>query len=320
MAEPKYTQFNPEAFQEKRTAVIDGDGFAWAIGWLNKDALLDSQVTNAVDDCMHDILQGVRAEHYIGILSPKAQMVFAADVEPEEGEWINIAKPNFRKAIAKTRPYKGNRGERPEWYLKWCPVIETYLEEAWGFIRTPEGFEADDLVATVMTELTTAGVKPICCGNDKDLLQIPGEHFDVKKKTMCTIDWDTAQYNLYTQVIMGDSTDGVPGLPKHGPKAAEKILTKLAGSPNRFAEKAFEAHLRCYEGSDVYRMDADKAIQSFYENYMLVKLRTDVPTDGIDLSEACRGYALEEYEIRFFEENHRGDEPPEEIPNFGGFD
>lgn len=202
----KYTAFNPEAFQNKRTAVIDGDGFAWAI---NKDAMSNKQVTDSVDSCIHDILQGVRAEHYIGVLSPAPGKDIINENEAVVG--FEYAIPNFRKAIAKSRPYKGNRPERPEWYLKWCPIIESHLEEAWGFIRTPEGYEADDLVATLMTELTSVAAKPICCGNDKDLLQIPGEHFNVVKKTMQTLDWYQCAYKLWTQCLMGDSTDNIEG-------------------------------------------------------------------------------------------------------------
>lgn len=312
--EKRYTGFKPEAFQNVRTAVIDGDGFAWAIGWIFKEALTDKEVTDAVDNCIHDILRGVQAEHYIGVLSPAYIQAYIVNKGSDEEEPI-YAVPNFRKAIAKSRPYKGNRPERPEWYLKWSPIIEQHLETTWGFVRTSEGYEADDLVATFMTELTSAGAKPICCGNDKDLLQIPGEHFNVVKKGMQNIDWDTAQYNLYTQVIMGDSTDGVPGLPKHGVKAAEKILTKLVGSPNRFAEKTFEAHLRCYEGKDPYTMDADKAIQSFYENYMLVKLRTDVPTDCFDIEQICCGYDLKYWNAQV-DTSSSEFEQQEEIPVF----
>lgn len=219
MTETKYIGFNPEAFKDKRTAVIDGDGFAWAIGWLNKEAELTLQVTNAVDECIHDILSGVRAEHFIGILSPNP-------IQALEGGFV-VSKPNFRKAIAKTRPYKGNRGDRPDWYLKWAPIIEQHLEQVWGFIRTPEGFEADDLVATVMRELTEAGAKPICCGNDKDLLQIPGEHFDVKKKIIQTIDSNQGSLNLYTQCLTGDTTDNIEGQ-MVGPYPFNSVKAKAA--------------------------------------------------------------------------------------------
>lgn len=299
-----YTQFDPEKFQEKRTSVIDGDGFAWAIGWINREAFLEKQVTDSVDSCIHDILQGTRSEHYIGVLSP---LVFTTVGENEELQMVPV-KPNFRKAIAKSRPYKGNRPERPEWYLKWCPIIENHLEAAWGFIRTPEGYEADDLVATLMNELTSAGAKPICCGNDKDLLQIPGEHFNVVKKTIHTSDWYQCAYKLWTQCITGDTTDNIEGIPGCGPKGAEKILdaVTIQSYTEGFTHRI--AALNAYTS----KFGEDIGIQKFYENYMLVKLRTDVPTDEFDLQEICRGYDIAKYELEFFTQ----DETPEEIPDF----
>lgn len=280
--EKRYTGFKPEAFQNIRTAVIDGDGFAWAIGWIFKEALTNKEVTDAVDNCIHDILRGVQAEHYIGVLGPKP--IFGSDGTP-----IGTMLPNFRKAIAKSRPYKGNRPERPEWYIKWSPIIEQHLETTWGFVRTPEGYEADDLVATFMTELTSAGAKPICCGNDKDLLQIPGEHFNVKTKALNTLNISQAAMKLWLQVLIGDDTDNVIGLsglgtgkPGLGIKGAEKLLEGIA---DLHYHQVIDAYIKKF-GEDI-------GIQRFHETYMLVKLRTDVPTDCFDIEQICCGYDLQ---------------------------
>lgn len=287
--EKRYIGFKPEAFQNVRTAVIDGDGFAWAIGWIFKEALSNKEVTDAVDNCIHDILTGVQAEHYIGVLGPKSKFPFNANTDTNEDNWsydletgMRDAVPNFRKAIAKSRPYKGNRPDRPDWYLKWSSIIEQYLEETWGFVRTPEGFEADDLVATFMTELTSAGAKPICCGNDKDLLQIPGEHFNVVKKGMQTVDVPKAHRTLWLQVLTGDTTDHIEGIPGCGPKGAEKII---GGAIDLLFHNVMAAF--------VEKFGEDTGIQKFYESYMLVKLRADVPTDCFDIERICCGYDLE---------------------------
>ncbi len=306
--EKRYIGFKPEAFQNVRTAVIDGDGFAWAIGWIFKEALTNKEVTDAVDNCVHDILMGVQAEHYIGVLGPSNEIKI---VEMPDGLRPAVApKPNFRKAIAKSRPYKGNRPDRPEWYIKWSPIIEQHLEEAWGFVRTPEGFEADDLVATFMSELTSAGAKPICCGNDKDLLQIPGEHFNVVKKGMQTLDLEQCQNKLWTQCLMGDSTDGIEGIPGMGPKGAEKVLVQFTPSMNHGSTNYEQVVIKTYTD----KFGQDLGIQKFYENYMLVKLRTDVPTDCFEIDQICCGY-----DLAYWNEQRSSSsefEPVEEIPPF----
>jgi hypothetical protein len=317
-----YTGFDPEKFQEKRTAIIDGDGFAWAIGWINREAMFNKQVTDSVNSCIHDILQGTQSEHYIGVLSPNSDQPLTEDHEfydhdiNVDEEQLRPAIPNFRKAIAKSRPYKGNRPERPEWYLKWCPVIEDHLETEWGFIRTPEGYEADDMVATFMvyfnSVLAEVPGEAWCCGNDKDLLQIPGKHFNVVKKTVTELDWYQCSYKLWTQALMGDSTDGIEGIPGMGPKGAAKILDSLTLQDLSEGRTFRAATLHAYAD----KFGEDIGIQKFYETYMLVKLRTDVPTEQFDLQEICKGYDLTKYEIQFHEENHRPDEPEEPIPDF----
>lgn len=302
MSNKLYIDFKPEAFEKVRTAVIDGDGFAWAIGWIFKDALFEKEVTDAVDTCMHDILIGIQAEHYIGVLAPSTP-----DVKFDMmGNEVQKVVPNFRKAIAKSRPYKGNRPERPEWYLKWAPIVEKYLEEAWGFIHAPEGYEADDLVATLMFELAQGGAKPTCCGNDKDLLQIPGEHFNVVKKTRRDLDAYQASYQLWTQCLMGDATDGILGIPGMGAAGAEKVLGGIHVHMGEHRLQVVEAYTA--------KFGEDMGIQKFYENYMLVKLRTDVPTDHLDITKVCKGYDLEYWN------NSRSTssqfEQAEEIPDF----
>lgn len=303
-----YRDFDPDIFVSSPTAVIDADGFAWAIGWNNKDSFFEDKVRKDVDLAIHDILQGIRAQHYVGILSPAAVMVRdyqRDDHERDEDELVytNVTKPNFRNAIAKTKPYKGQRPEKPEWYTKWAPVVEARLVDYWGFIRTPEGFEADDLVCSIMANMTEIeGAEPWCCGTDKDLLQIPGKHFNIVKKTITELDYTQAQYKLWTQCLCGDTTDNIAGLEKCGPVGAKKILEGL--TPDNFPTGVIEAFIA--------KHGQDKGIQLFYENYMLVKLRHDIDTSEID---GLRGYDLEEYA------NFGGVAPTEEaedVPDFGG--
>jgi 5'-3' exonuclease len=302
-----YTGFDPDKFQEKRTAIIDGDGFAYVISWLGREALFPKEITDMVDGCMHDILQGTQSEHYIGVLSPS---LFTGEViEHKDGEIEQIlSRPNFRKAIAKSKPYKGNRPEKPEHYTKWAGLIEGHLEEAWGFIRTPEGYEADDLCHTLTYELTSAGAIVVLCENDKDYNQTEGQHFNVKKKSFKTIDKFQASYALWFQVLIGDSTDNIQGLEKCGEVGASNILGTTQVGYQEHRTKVMEAFIEKF-GEDI-------GIQKLYENYMLVKLRTDVPTEQFDLQEVCRGYDLAKYEVQFHEENHRPDEPEEPIPDF----
>lgn len=97
-------------------------------------------------------------------------------------------------------------------------------------------------------------------------------------------------------------------LPGCGPKGAEKILGDSLTSGYVFKKLALDAYTD--------KFGEDTGIQKFYENYMLVKLRTDVPTDEFDLQEICRGYDLAKWDALKEEITQFVEEHIEEIPNF----
>jgi hypothetical protein len=296
MSELNYQPFSEELFKNTITAVIDADSFAYAIGWNNREALFPEPVIRDVDALVHDILQGTQARHYIGILSPDSTTII--------GEEEVQCKPNFRKAIALSRPYKGMRAEKPEWYVKWAPIINNHLIDKWGFIKAPEGYEADDLTATMCQMIADAGGNATCCGNDKDLLQIPGNHFNIVKKVLQHVDNFKANYTLWMQVLTGDSTDNIEGIPGCGPKSAEKILTVSSS----FGIADHCAVLSAY----IEKHGQDIGIQKFYENYMLVKLRFDIDLELVN-PDCIRGYDLETGGLQF----KAVQDEFEQIPDFG---
>ena len=67
-----------------------------------------------------------------------------------------------------------------------------------------------------------------CCivSVDKDLLTVPGYHWDFEKKEMFYVDEGLADYNFYMQTLTGDATDGYKGCPGVGPVKAKRILDK----------------------------------------------------------------------------------------------
>lgn len=125
-------------------------------------------------------------------------------------------KDNFRYTVAKTKPYKGNRATmvRPQ-YLE---STKLYLVETYGAVEV-DGYEADDAIATDMTQNGA-----IHCGIDKDMLQIPGKHYNYVKKEWTHVTEEEAILILYRQILMGDASDNVPGLPRIGEKKAADAI------------------------------------------------------------------------------------------------
>lgn len=131
---------------------------------------------------------------------------------------------NFREKIATVRKYKGNRdpAHKPYWYQE----IRNYLTGTWG-ARVVEGHEADDEVSLRARAALRAKEKYVVASIDKDLDQIPGRHYDYKRKQFYTISEEEAERFFWQQVLSGDGTDNIPGCYMVAATTADQILAKL---------------------------------------------------------------------------------------------
>ena len=127
---------------------------------------------------------------------------------------------NFRDEIY--GDYKGTRSSTPE-AAQMVRDLRDYMVEAHGAVEA-EGQEADDLLAQWAHELNGEGVDWAIASIDKDLLTIPGTHYNIRKGIIDHVDEDYADYLINKQLLMGDRADNIPGLSGIGDKRAEKIL------------------------------------------------------------------------------------------------
>jgi DNA polymerase-1 len=141
-----------------------------------------------------------------------------------------------------------------------------------------EGYEADDILATLATKLKKHGDVYIAT-SDKDLLQVVGDNvyvYDAYRDDILDRDRVVEKYGVPPEKIpmylalVGDTIDNVPGVPGIGPKRAVGIIEKY---------KTFDEAL-----------DKDTRLKPHREKALLsrelIKLKTDVPLD-LDL-EALR--------------------------------
>lgn len=126
-------------------------------------------------------------------------------------------KKNFREDLATFAKYKGNRDKqrRPLFYQE----IKDYLCNVWGAVYS-DGCEADDAMGLAQEKDT------MIVSIDKDLLQIPGRHFNWVRDEMTTVSIDEGIHLFYKQILTGDRTDNIVGIPGVGDKTAEKLLAK----------------------------------------------------------------------------------------------
>ncbi len=121
---------------------------------------------------------------------------------------------NFRRKIYPE--YKANRPqEKPKW---WKEAREFLITEFNAYIV--DGQEADDALGINQKEHT------IICSIDKDLLQIPGKHFNFVKEEFYDIDYYEGLKHFYKQCLTGDRADNIKGVAGIGDKRADKLLAE----------------------------------------------------------------------------------------------
>ena len=124
---------------------------------------------------------------------------------------------NFRHDIYDG--YKSNRKseEDPE---KKAIMVAVYDRLVTKYMAIQaDGEEADDMVAYMALANDGTVISP-----DKDLRTVAVPIYNPQKDEHYPADIDDADMRLHVQMIMGDSTDGIPGIKGIGIKGAEKLL------------------------------------------------------------------------------------------------
>ena len=131
---------------------------------------------------------------------------------------------NFRNEIYKD--YKGTRKELHPKVKEALNYGHTYMKENYDAVEATD-MEADDLVAIWAAEARSDSIDYFVVGIDKDLLQIPGNHYNFVKRELRFVDDDEAHLLLMRQCLTGDSADNIPGIRGIGPKKADKLLSGI---------------------------------------------------------------------------------------------
>lgn len=190
--------------KNKKITLIDADSLLYYE--MGKPTL--EEAIMGIDDRIDTILRNTNADSYAGFLT--------------------IGKC-FRYRVAKSKPYKHNRkaGDKPIiWY-----ALKEYLKQRWGFTWV-NGLEADDCVSLYSYIIEESGTATsTICSPDKDVLkQVPGKHYNFQKDERILTSEEDGDVFLWMQTLMGDSTDGIPGIPGLGLKTAEKIIKNNDGN------------------------------------------------------------------------------------------
>ncbi len=131
--------------------------------------------------------------------------------------------------------YKANRDEMPEDLRPQMPLTRSATEAFNIACKEKEGYEADDIIATLAVQARAAGGRCTIISSDKDLMQLVGdgvEMLDAMKNKTIDRDGVFEKFGVYpervvdVQALAGDSVDNVPGAPGIGIKTAALLINE----------------------------------------------------------------------------------------------
>jgi DNA polymerase-1 len=213
---------------ERELFLIDGNSLAYRAFFALPESIATSrgEPTNAIFG-FASMLVKILTEY-----GPKATIVvWDAGMSGREQEY---------------EPYKAERKPRPDLLREQWPHLEP-LVEAFGYenVRV-EGYEADDVIASLAEQAKQAGIPVMIVTGDRDAYQL-AENGSVRIMTTSRGITDTRVYDregvverygippeLVTDFIglKGDTSDNIPGVPGIGDKTAAQLLQQYGSLEN----------------------------------------------------------------------------------------
>ncbi|RMF79888.1 MAG: DNA polymerase I [Chloroflexi bacterium] len=185
--------------------------------------------------------------------------------------------------------YKGTRDKMPD---ELDIQIERIQQMVAAFnipILAVEGYEADDVMGTIVQQAEAQGVDVRIVTGDRDILQLLTPHVSVQipqrgnSDKVYTVETFVEDYGLQpTQLIdlkalMGDSSDNIPGVKGIGEKGGTKLLQEYGTLENIYA------HIDVIKGATQKKLIEGREMAFISRD--LATIRRDVPIE-LDLN-AC---------------------------------
>ncbi|MEU1504074.1 MULTISPECIES: DNA polymerase I [unclassified Kitasatospora] len=163
---------------------------------------------------------------------------------------FDLSRQTFRSV--EFPDYKANRAKTPDEFRSQIGLIGELLDAMRVPRMTVEGFEADDIIATLATAAEAAGFDVDIVTGDRDSLQLVTDHITVlyptkgvSELTRYTPEKVAEKYGVTPRqypdlaALRGDPSDNLPGIPGVGEKTAAKWVNQF-GSFDELVSRADE--------------------------------------------------------------------------------
>ncbi|MGA2774556.1 MAG: DNA polymerase I [Candidatus Omnitrophota bacterium] len=184
---------------------------------------------------------------------------------------FDVSRKTFRSK--KFAEYKIQRQPMPDDLISQIPLIKE-LVSAYGLpLFEKEGFEADDIIATLAKSAKAEGLLVTIVSNDKDILQLVDDKVEVfspYKDTGVIYDIEKVRERFDVSpgqiadiiALMGDSVDNIPGVKGVGEKTASSLIAQF-GSVEKLLEHP-------------EKIKQDKLKSLILENIEMIKLNREL--------------------------------------------
>lgn len=181
--------------------------------------------------------------------------------------------------------YKANRPEPPSDLIPQFPYIRKVLHAMNIAVLEQEGYEADDLIATLAKYFSTRNIEVVIISGDKDMMQLVGGSvrlLDTMKAKWIGLDEVRQKFGVEPSkvvevvALMGDSVDNIQGVKGIGKKTAIALIQKFQTLENLYG------HLDELENSGIkgparVRKALLEGKDSAFLSRELATVKTDVP-------------------------------------------
>lgn len=176
--------------------------------------------------------------------------------------------------------YKSGKKPVPEECNQQIPILRRVLDAMEISYIKAEGFEADDIIATLAIDARRNGYNTYICSKDKDLQQLLAEDtviLDIGSGKETTYAILREKKGILPQQIpdmlalIGDKVDSIPGIPSIGPRTAVRLLNMYGTLEN------VVGHVEEIGGKlgDIIRKHREQVLLA----KKLTSLRADVPIE-----------------------------------------
>jgi DNA polymerase-1 len=235
---------------------------------------------------------------------------------------INERDPQYMAAVFDSRvptfrhemyaEYKATRQKAPDDLHEQVPLVEELLAALGIPGLRKDGFEADDIIATLAVLCKKEGRPCYIVSSDKDLLQLvgggvcqlrpskeQGKNYDEIDEAGVVEIWGVKPERILDLLaLMGDSSDNIPGVKGIGQKTAAKLISRY-GTVDEIYK-----NIACIEGANAKKLAEGKESAELSRKLAELRYDVDLPVKSIEalsvksLNGALANTVLKREEIR----------------------